>query len=56
MNIVPPYINKFVNQKEREWHKAQEKRIKAEKDLEFAKEYENVCKERYEEAKKNTEN
>ena len=52
MDIAPPYLNKNVEKKEAEYIKAQSKRIKAQKDLEFAFEYEKLCKERYEEAKK----
>ena len=55
MNIVPPYLNRLLNQKEKEWHKAQEKRMQKQKEYEFAVEYENICKERYEEAKRKSE-
>lgn len=55
MHIAPPYLNKLVEKREKEYHNAQEKRLKKEKDLEFAIEYEKLCKERYEEAKANAE-
>lgn len=50
--IVPPYLNKMVEKYEKELLSAEEKEIRARKNLEFATEYKELCKEKLENAKK----
>lgn len=52
MDYVPPYLNKMVEKREKEYAIAQKKTIKAKKAYEFAVEYEALCKEKLDNAKK----
>lgn len=54
--IVPPYLNKMVDKLKKEYHSAQKNKLKAQKNYEFAVEYEKLCKERLDEALKDNEN
>lgn len=49
---LPPYLGKMVEKYEKELLIAEKRVIKTEKDLEFAKEYVKLCKEKLEQAKK----
>lgn len=51
-HIVPPYLNKMVEKYEKELLSAEEKELRAKKNLEFAIEYKELCKEKLENAKK----
>lgn len=50
--VVPPYLNKMVEKYEKELLSAEEKEIRARKNLEFATEYKELCREKLENAKK----
>lgn len=50
--ILPPYLNKMVEKYEKELLVAEERELKAKKNLEFATEYKELCREKLENAKK----
>ena len=49
---LPPYLNKMVEKYEKEYLKAQKETVRAKKTYEFAVEYEALCKEKLDNAKK----
>lgn len=49
---LPPYLNKMVEKREIEYSKAQKDTLKKKKAYEFAVEYEALCKEKLDNAKK----
>lgn len=52
MDYVPPYLNKTIEKREAEYFKSQKATLKAKKAYEFAVEYEALCKEKLDNAKK----
>lgn len=50
--VVPPYLNKMVEKYEKELLVAEERELRAKKNLEFATEYKELCKEKLESARK----